>query len=180
MNNLKKLSLKSIREKKHLQLIGDTNCDKCNSTNLIFVKYEMKNKVLILRKQCFDCGRLLTLNYKRNIVENFKSLPFADLKLRDENRNKSILKSDANRVLFYYANIRFEKQKEYYRNVYLKSDEWKHKRQVIMDYYNWKCLQCGEYATDLHHKTYENIFKEKFEDLEPLCRSCHENEHNIN
>lgn len=153
------------------------NCNKCKSDNIHFVKYKMKNGVDILRKQCFDCGYLNTLNYKRNFINNFTLIPYHNENLRNINKEKSIQKSHIKKVLFDYSQNRFNTEVEYYRNVYLKSDEWKHKRELIMDFYEWKCQECNNKATDLHHINYDNIFKEKFDDLKPLCRICHQNKH---
>lgn len=155
----------------------DFKCNKCNSDNINFVKYKMKNGIDILRKQCYDCGYLNTLNYKRNFINNFNSIPYHDENLRNLNKEKSIQKSNIKQVLFYYSQARFKIELEYYRNVYLKSDEWNHKRQLIMDFYEWKCQECDNKATDLHHVSYDNIFKERFDDLKPLCRNCHEKQH---
>jgi len=46
-----------------------------------------------------------------------------------------------------------------------------------MKFYNNECSDCGDVAIDVHHITYERIFKEKFSDLTPLCRSCHSKKH---
>ena len=158
----------------------DFNCKKCDSTNLEFVKYKMINGFYQLRKQCFDCGYLLTHNYKKDYVKNYDELPYVDLEKRKMNALNSGQKRYIKSILFDYAQKHFERSYNYYHNVYLKSDEWKHKRRLIMEYYKYKCQSCGDDATDLHHKTYNNIFKEKFEDLEPLCRKCHNKEHNLN
>lgn len=158
----------------------EINCNRCKSHVIHFVKYKMKNGIDILRKQCLDCGYLNSLNYKRSFVKDFDSLPYHDKVLREKQRDIAIKKSYIKSVLFYYSQKHFERQKNYYRNVYLNSKEWKEKRELIMSFYNWICQKCGEKATDLHHVTYDNIFKEKFEDLQPLCRYCHENEHQEN
>ena len=47
-----------------------------------------------------------------------------------------------------------KRRREYYRNVYLKSDEWKRKRHVVLKRDNWRCTCCGEPATQVHHKRY--------------------------
>ena len=153
------------------------NCKKCSSNNLSFVRYEMVNGVEILRKQCFDCGFLDSHSYKRTTVPDFYSLPKVDEQLRQQYKTNVMKLRSVKSVLFYYSEKYFKRQLAYYRNTYLNSEEWKHKRQVVMDYYYWKCQKCGDFATDLHHITYDNIFKEKFEDLQPLCRSCHKKEH---
>ena len=157
----------------------EKECNKCESTNLKFVKYQMKNKIKILRKQCFDCGYLNPLNYKRNLVSDFDSLIDMDLDFRIKQKEKQLEKYNIKTILFNYSQNHFERQKKYYRDVYLQSEEWKYKRNLIMEYYNYKCQKCNADAIDLHHLTYDNVFKEKFQDLLPLCRGCHKKEHEI-
>lgn len=152
-------------------------CEKCNSENLRFVKYKMANDVDILRKQCFDCGYLLTLNYKRTFVKDFQSLEYHSKFLREQCKTQAIKKSEIKKVFFDYATEHFNRSYNYYHNVYLKSKEWKEKRDLVMEFYNYKCNDCNNRSTDVHHLTYENIFKEKFDDLIPLCRNCHNKKH---
>jgi hypothetical protein len=40
-----------------------------------------------------------------------------------------------------------ERRRSYYLNEYLKSDEWKRKRYVVLDRDNWRCVYCGAPAT---------------------------------
>lgn len=154
-----------------------SKCEKCESINIHFVKYKMKNNVDILRQQCLDCGRLHTRSLKRITVKNFQSLPYADLEARERYREKSISKYNIKKDFEHERSLSFIKSQDYYRNVYLKSDAWKRKRNLIMDYYDYKCQNCESKATDVHHLSYDNIFIEKFSDLMPLCRSCHDKEH---
>ncbi|HAV24671.1 MAG TPA: hypothetical protein DCX01_00700 [Bacteroidetes bacterium] len=49
-------------------------------------------------------------------------------------------------------NVKRKRRREYYRNVYLKSDEWKRKRYVVLKRDNWQCIYCGARATQVHHK----------------------------
>ena len=61
---------------------------------------------------------------------------------------------------------------------YLQSPIWKEKRAQALAYYGTLCGRCGGYGTDVHHKTYERVGgNELMEDLEVLCRSCHEAHH---
>ena len=73
-----------------------------------------------------------------------------------------------------------KKRRDYYRNEYLKSEEWKRKRYVVMKRDNWRCVFCGDMATEVHHNRYSkyNIGKEPIEWLVSVCRSCHEKQHN--
>lgn len=70
-------------------------------------------------------------------------------------------------------------RRDYYRNVYLKSDAWQRKRYVVMKRDNWRCVYCGAKATAVHHKRYAkyNIGKEPIDWLVSICKSCHEKQH---
>jgi hypothetical protein len=69
-----------------------------------------------------------------------------------------------------------ERQIQY--RAYLASPLWKAKRLEALAFHGCKCNRCGEYGTDVHHKTYERVFgNELMEDFEVLCRECHEVEH---
>ena len=79
--------------------------------------------------------------------------------------------------LFY---VKRKKRTEYYRNVYLKSEEWSRKRYVVLKRDNHTCVYCGGIATEVHHKKYakKNIGKEPIAWLVSVCRSCHDSKHN--
>jgi hypothetical protein len=65
-------------------------------------------------------------------------------------------------------------RKDYYRDVYLKSDAWQRKRYLVLKRDNYTCVHCGYPATDVHHKKYaRKIGKEPIHWLEAVCRSCH-------
>jgi len=71
--------------------------------------------------------------------------------------------------------IKRELRRDYYRNEYLKSDEWQRKRYVVLKCDNWRCMYCGAQATQVHHKKYakRNIGKEPIEWLVSICGQCH-------
>jgi 5-methylcytosine-specific restriction endonuclease McrA len=77
-------------------------------------------------------------------------------------------------------NIKRVRRRNYYRNEYLKSDDWKRKRYVVLKRDNWRCVYCGARATQVHHKKYarKNIGKEPIDWLVSVCNSCHESRHN--
>lgn len=70
-------------------------------------------------------------------------------------------------------------RQDYYRNVYLKSEAWQRKRFVVLKRDNWKCVYCGQKATQVHHTRYAriNIGNEPIEWLVSICKSCHESLH---
>jgi hypothetical protein len=67
---------------------------------------------------------------------------------------------------------------EFYNNVYLKSDDWKRKRYIVLKRDNWRCVDCGNKATEVHHEKYANdIGKEPIEWLVSICKTCHRRRH---
>lgn len=70
-------------------------------------------------------------------------------------------------------------RRDYYRDVYLKSDAWQRKRYVVLRRDNWRCVYCGQTATQVHHKRYAkyNIGKEPIDWLVSVCKSCHDKKH---
>ena len=59
---------------------------------------------------------------------------------------------------------------------YLKSKAWFEKRETFFDQFGRLCA-CGQPATELHHKTYDNIGQENLSDLVGLCKFCHQDIH---
>jgi len=63
---------------------------------------------------------------------------------------------------------------------YLQSSKWQEVRNVALRHYGKTCNKCGDYATDVHHLYYPDVKgEEEMEDLEVLCRDCHEAIHGI-
>lgn len=72
----------------------------------------------------------------------------------------------------------FKTRREYYRDIYLKSDAWQRKRFVVLRRDGWRCVHCGSTATQVHHKKYaRRIGKEPIEWLESICKPCHDRIH---
>lgn len=80
------------------------------------------------------------------------------------------------RILF---EIKRKQRKNFYRNNYLKSEEWRRKRFLVLKRDNWSCVYCGERATQVHHKKYakKNIGKEPIKWLVSICDNCHHKKH---
>jgi hypothetical protein len=61
---------------------------------------------------------------------------------------------------------------------YLKSPVWLAKRAEALSLYGTTCSRCGQFGSDVHHKTYQRVGGgELMSDLEILCRECHEAHH---
>ena len=67
----------------------------------------------------------------------------------------------------------------YYRDVYLKSDEWRGLRMLKILSTNGRCAICGAISTsnDIHHLRYKNLFDVKLKHLKTVCRRCHDDIH---
>ena len=69
-------------------------------------------------------------------------------------------------------------RKEWYREVYLKSDHWFNLRKAAKAKFGPKCAKCNaSKKVDVHHLEYRNIFDVTVDDLQILCRNCHDLEH---
>jgi 5-methylcytosine-specific restriction endonuclease McrA len=62
-----------------------------------------------------------------------------------------------------------------YRN-YIASIEWQAFRNLILKERGRKCEKCGvsQVKLQVHHLTYVNLGHEKFEDVQVLCKPCHD------
>jgi len=75
--------------------------------------------------------------------------------------------------------IKRKRRRDYYRNVYLQSEEWRKKRYAVLKRDNWRCVYCGAPATQVHHTRYarKNIGNEPIKWLVSVCKSCHDSKH---
>lgn len=63
---------------------------------------------------------------------------------------------------------------------YLQSSKWQEVRSAALRHHGKVCDKCGEFGTDVHHLRYPDVQgEEKMEDLQVLCRDCHEAIHGI-
>lgn len=58
---------------------------------------------------------------------------------------------------------------------YIKSPQWKARREIIMAYYGRWCRGCLKKTgvLQLHHLTYEHLGRETAADCRVLCADCH-------
>lgn len=61
---------------------------------------------------------------------------------------------------------------------YLQTPEWRIRRNRTLSDAGYTCQRCGvQRQLQVHHKTYDRLGAELPEDLEVLCRGCHEGHH---
>jgi 5-methylcytosine-specific restriction endonuclease McrA len=70
-----------------------------------------------------------------------------------------------------------------YYGEYLSSDRWREKRIEALKAAGYKCSRCGTHGArggsglQVHHRTYERLGEELPDDLQVLCRRCHQAAH---
>jgi hypothetical protein len=69
----------------------------------------------------------------------------------------------------------------YYRDVYLRSEDWKNLRLAKIAHKGSKCSLCWSVQTspDVHHVNYRNLHDVGLKDLRVLCRTCHDKVHEL-
>lgn len=140
-------------------------------------------------RQCVQCGRNMGQCATSTLVNPDSCPPF------DEDINIEWLRERQKRL----HELKEQKTKEYEeqkaqteaqielqriqsRNNYKKyihSDEWARKRNLVLKRDNYTCQACLiNKASDIHHRTYENLGNELMWELVSVCRGCHERIHN--
>src|SRR3954466_14769485 len=72
---------------------------------------------------------------------------------------------------------RDETARESYRQ-YLQTPGWRRRRNRALGLAHWQCQKCSaRRGLQVHHLTYERLGSEHDQDLEVLCRDCHEGHH---
>lgn len=120
--------------------------------------------------QCTSCGYVNRTNcfdsktYSELIEAEFDEHHFANRKLKKDEEYATLQRRHES-----YKNSKYYKYYEY-----LKSDEWRAKRDLVLQRDNFTCQKCKLVpADDVHHITYRSIFKELLDDLISVCRDCH-------
>jgi len=69
----------------------------------------------------------------------------------------------------------------FYRNTYLKSEDWKALRAAKIAHVIGRCNLCGlrSESNDVHHVKYRRLYDVKLTDLRVLCRGCHDRVHEL-
>lgn len=119
-----------------------------------------------LEWQCLDCGRSTGQPVAKRLVPDWQAHPEWDLALsavREAEAEKERLQERQTKRAAYLA--------------YLGSEEWQVRRQKVLRR-DPVCRACEEAKSEqVHHLTYERIFREPLFDLVGICRRCHEEIH---
>jgi 5-methylcytosine-specific restriction endonuclease McrA len=137
----------------------------------------------VIRKQCLSCGQLIGNALPRQPDAH-------ELNAIDEemNENYESQRTAAKEIIdSKFAKIQLERWKgnekgqSYYQQAhaaYLKSREWKERRELVMQRSNGTCEGCRlKSASEVHHLTYINWGNEFLFELVALCENCHDRIH---
>lgn len=124
-----------------------------------------------LKFQCLSCGHSIGSALPHWQVESLGDVPAWDMRVIDQQRQEY----EKRQVQWVAA---FPDRQEKYQH-YLHSKQWKEKRERVMVRAQYTCEGCRiNPATEVHHLTYANIYREFLFELVALCCECHERYHN--
>ncbi|MBZ9650863.1 HNH endonuclease [Psychroflexus montanilacus] len=154
----------------YIKYIPIKNC--CKNPNPKCKLRVTDNGQRFIYEQCENCGgRIKTppLSFKKF---EFKISGLFDINLINkyhENRNIELEELRTQKKMYDLNNSRYALY-----HIYLASEEWKEKRELVLKRDNNLCQKCKkEDAEDVHHLTYENFGNEKLTELISVCRKCH-------
>jgi hypothetical protein len=168
----------------HVQIFDLPDC--CVNPILHRVRLITSSGTIQVRDQCTNCG-----NVKGNSIGGYSKEEREKLPLLDENARKK-RSADYSEIYISFYRVLNEKRerlrvsrrdqikenwfKEY--NRYLNSPEWRTKRDKVLKRDNYRCQCClDNYATQVHHKSYEFVDlagSEPCFDLVSVCTPCHD------
>lgn len=62
--------------------------------------------------------------------------------------------------------------------VYMGTQQWRCRRTEVIERQRFRCYDCGcEERLQVHHANYDHLGDEWPEDVEALCRRCHDRRH---
>ncbi len=134
--------------------------------------------------QCLTCGEIIKKFHKAEEPHPEKYLPVDDkIESMWRDRRSELYEEWRDKRRREYEkqeeNERKDRQEKY--AAYLKSPQWAALRKKVLDRDKNVCQGCGKTCTpfvlEIHHLTYERIFREMLFDLVAVCHTCHDKIH---
>lgn len=91
----------------------------------------------------------------------------------------SKLKQTNLRPILYFKSISTIRWTKLLYARYIESKWWAAKRLQKLRSEQFTCEKCGGQASEVHHKHYDSLGREKNKDLVSICRQCHQKEHDL-
>lgn len=151
----------------------------CNKPDIHNVKYVVEGGSIQVRQQCMSCGWCSGNSIGGFSKDQREALPPLDESKRDLfNDTKFAYRRAFNsNAAEKKAAIKRKEWFDQYSN-YLKSPEWREKRDLVLKRDNYKCQSCLiSLATQVHHKSYAFVDMNGSEpafDLVSVCMPCHD------
>lgn len=158
--------------------------DCCIKPDLISINMPRTDNMPTKRNYCKNCHHVSSLIKMSNPLE-WKSLPLltraqADDLIKERNEKVSAFYKYLNKKRVEAFESKKEEERQYYNEVYLKSPQWKDKAIRVLNRDKYICQGClVNKASEVHHLTYERIYKEPLFDLISVCSDCHRSIHGI-
>lgn len=127
-------------------------------------------------QQCLACGSSVGNAISKLTLADgeYGSLPPFDTSFKERGERDRAKRIEDHRIqqLIDTGSDQIIYTEKYYD--YLKSPEWKAKRELVLKRENYVCEGCrSARATVVHHHTYKHIFNELLFELASLCEPCH-------
>jgi hypothetical protein len=164
-----------IRLRHTSELIGDLNeARRVNSSwGCGHSQTEIRTKLAsngreMVGAQCLRCG---------NIAGNYiKKVDWPEWRPPWREDSCDSLKEELHRaeIAVYEKHLAIQCEEKRQYGIYLQSPQWRQKRQRVLERDNHRCQGCGQQrATQVHHRTYANIYREFLFELISVCDECH-------
>jgi hypothetical protein len=144
----------------------------CNHTLRLLAVKVATNGTRHYRRQCQRCGSWEAVKRQDYSGEQLRAaVPF------DEQIIKEWLERRLAREVELRTNAADAEREEWFEryNEYLDSEQWRRKRQKVLERDRFLCRACcTREATQVHHLTYKHVFDEPLFDLVSVCHQCHE------
>lgn len=128
-----------------------------------------------IKQQCLRCGEAQGQPRKKSDYPN--APPFDEELVNRAKVKRARVEFEIAKKFVSLRNERSLRGQEWY-DKYLKSEDWFHKKKLVLKRAKSVCEGCGEAkATEVHHLTYDNVGAEFLFELVAICRPCHERYH---
>jgi hypothetical protein len=161
------------------ETIETPNHLKCPCTRTEIRRRTLSSGVVIFALQCLGCGRQIRAVKK----DSLEVRALTDARPFDE----TLQDAWRERVSAFYENRRLAQQAQREQenadwwaryNAYLKTTEWRLKRQAVLTRANNWCEGCAaRQATQVHHLRYDHMGDELLFELVAVCDECHKRIH---
>lgn len=156
--------------------------DFCSNKAYTIISHECINTQMVrhgttIRNQCTSCGDLIgnAISTKTTDISKLKDSSL----LFDKERHKKqydFYQKFIDGFLIKCEEKRQNKDTQWFRwyGEYLRSKEWKNKRQMVLNRDSFICQGClSKKATQVHHLSYAHVGNEPLFELVSLCENCH-------